>query len=212
MFSQKDIKYNYIVKKTKRYWRCYIKQCGTSIGWNNCNNGEINMDKKLFKLRDFELSDINSIAQNGNNEKIAKNLRDTYPFPYTIEDAKSYIQICINNNSYQQCVKAIVVEGEAVGSIGVFMQRDVYCKSAELGYWLGEEYWGKGIMTEAIKEICNIAFRNYDIVRIYAEPYATNKGSRRVLEKAGFELEGIFKKSVFKNGEIIDSHMYALVK
>jgi ribosomal-protein-alanine N-acetyltransferase len=109
-------------------------------------------------------------------------------------------------------LRAIDIDGIAVGSIGIFLKDDVYCKSAELGYWLGEPFWGKGIMTQAVKQICKMAFEKYDIVRIFAEPYADNTASRRVLEKAGFRLEGILRKSVYKKGQIMDSCIYALIK
>lgn len=107
---------------------------------------------------------------------------------------------------------AIVVDGHAVGSIGIFCGSDVYEKSGELGYWLAEEYWGQGIMTEAVKRICREAFEKFDIVRIYAEPYAYNIGSRSVLEKAGFSLEGTMKRAVCKWEKIYDCCIYALLK
>ncbi len=99
-----------------------------------------------------------------------------------------------------------------MGSIGVFCGRDVYRRSAEIGYWLAEPFWGQGIMSEAIRRISEEAFRRFDIVRLYAEPFAVNVGSRRALEKAGFELEGILRNSVCKNGRILDSCVYARLK
>jgi ribosomal-protein-alanine N-acetyltransferase len=98
-----------------------------------------------------------------------------------------------------------------VGSIGVFVKDDVYRKSAEIGYWLGEPYWGRGIMTDAIRQMCRMAFERFDIVRIFAEPFAYNAGSMRALEKAGFTLEGVHRMSVFKNGQFYDSCTYALL-
>ncbi len=165
-----------------------------------------------IKLREWQLGDAESIAKYANNQEIAKNLRNIFPHPYTIEDAKSYVNNCINSDKTRQCTQAIVVSDEAVGSIGVFLKDDVYCKSAELGYWLGEAFWNKGIMSAAIKQICDFAFEEYDIVRIFAEPFAHNIGSRKVLEKAGFQLEGVLKKSVYKNGQIFDSCIYAFTK
>ena len=97
-------------------------------------------------------------------------------------------------------------------TIGVFLKNDVYSKSAEIGYWLSETFWGKGIMTDAIIQMCEMAFKSYDIVRIFAEPFSTNIASCKALEKAGFELEGKLKKSIYKNGKICDSYIYALVK
>jgi len=165
-----------------------------------------------FVLREWKLTDAESVAHHANNKKVADNLRNVFPHPYSLADAEFYINICKNADKKSDLLLAIEVDGNAVGSIGVFKKGDVYCKSGELGYWLGEEFWGKGIVTEAIKQICEIAFEKLNIVRIFAEPYETNLGSRRVLEKSGFKLEGILKNSVFKNGNIINSCVYALLK
>lgn len=165
-----------------------------------------------FELRRWKYSDADCIVKYANNLKIANNLRNAFPCPYTIDDAKLYVNNCICSSEENQCTRAIVVDGEAAGSIGVFIKDDVYCKSGEIGYWLAEPFWGNGIVSEAIKQICHFVFQNYDIIRIFAEPYAHNTGSRKALEKAGFELEGILKKSVYKNDKIFDSCIYALIK
>lgn len=165
-----------------------------------------------FQLRNWKYEDREDVAYYANNKKIADFLRNGFPHPYTIENADFFLKMGLEGDQQKQLMKAIVVEGHAVGSIGIFLKEDVYCKSAELGYWLGEDFWSKGIMTEAVRQICKLAFENYELIRIFAEPFAGNEGSRRVLEKAGFTLEGIMKKSVFKNGQISDSCMYALLK
>lgn len=165
-----------------------------------------------FKLVEWKNTHVENVAKYANNRKIAANLRDSFPFPYTLEDAKGYVQDCIEKGNRNQVTRAIEVNGNAVGSIGIFVRDDVYKKSAELGYWLSEEYWGQGIMGAAVKQICQEAFAQFDIVRIFAEPFANNIGSRRVLEKAGFVLEGIFKDSVYKQGQLLDSCMYAIFK
>lgn len=165
-----------------------------------------------FTLRKWKIEDVSDIAHYANNEKIANNLRNAFPYPYTIQDAESYVEKCISNDEKRQICRAIVVDGHAVGSIGIFQGNDVYTKSAELGYWLGEEFWGKGIMSISVKQICKEAFEKLDIVRIYAEPFAHNIGSRKVLENAGFSLEGVMKDGVFKNDNIYDYCMYALLK
>ncbi len=170
------------------------------------------MVQNKISLRDWSMSDKEALAYYANNKKIADNLRNVFPYPYTLENAEFYINMCINADASREYLQAIDVEGKAVGSIGLFIKDDVSCKSAELGYWLGEEYWGKGIITEAIKQICNIGFEKYNLVRIFAEPFANNIGSRRVLEKSGFVLEGILKKSVYKNDVIIDSCIYAQIR
>ncbi len=165
-----------------------------------------------FELRKWNLADSQDVSHYANNKNIAANLRNVFPYPYTLADAEGYIRSCVENSEERQICRAIVVNGRAAGSVGIFCGTDVYEKSAELGYWLAEEFWGNGIMTEAVKQLCQEAFDRFDIIRIYAEPFAYNTGSRRVLEKAGFSLEGIMKKGVFKNGQIQDYCMYALLK
>ncbi len=165
-----------------------------------------------FELRKWTIEDVASVARHANNEKIACNLRDGFPFPYTENDAKYYIESCIYNSEERQLCRAISVGGMAVGSIGIFLGNDVYQKSAELGYWLAEEHWNKGIMSTAVKQLCSDAFEKFDIFRIFAEPFAHNIGSRRVLENVGFTLEGTMKNGVYKRGQVCDYCMYALLK
>lgn len=165
----------------------------------------------VFSLEPWAEKFIPDVAKYANNPKIACFLRDVFPHPYTQTDADWFIHDCMAKNEAESLFRAIVVDDHAVGSLSVMKGSDVYQKSGELGYWLAEEYWGKGIMTQAVKEICSLAFPALDIVRIYAEPYANNPASRRVLEKAGFTLEGIKKKSVYKGGTLYDSCLYARV-
>lgn len=165
-----------------------------------------------FTLTAWTPAHIEGVAKHANNKKIAHNLRDVFPHPYTYADALWYVNDCIQKADDQQLCRAIEINGEAVGSIGVFLQQDVYRKSAELGYWLSEDYWGQGVMTEAVGQLCREAFARFDIVRIFAEPFAHNTGSRRVLEKNDFLLEGILKNSVYKHGQLYDSCIYALLK
>ena len=165
-----------------------------------------------FILREWEIEDAISVAKYANNKNIAYNLRDGFPHPYTILDAEKFICFGINHDKNKNIMKAIVVDSVAVGSIGVFGKDDVYRKSAELGYWLAEDFWNKGIITRAIKKITDIAFNELDIIRIFAEPYFNNIGSKRVLEKSGFELEGILRKSVYKNNLYLDSCIYSIIK
>lgn len=165
-----------------------------------------------FELRDWKVGDGESIVKYANNASLARNLRDAFPHPYTLDDAHYFIDQCIHRDKSKQLIKAIVVDGEAVGSVGLYVQGDVSRQSALLGNWLGEPFWGQGIMTQAVKEIIQEGFDTLDIVRIYARPFADNMASRRSLEKAGFILEGISKKGVYKNGIIKDGTVYALVK
>lgn len=165
-----------------------------------------------FRLAAWTPAHIAGVAKHANNQNIADYLRDVFPHPYTYTDAQWYVNDCIQKADNGQLCRAIEINGEAVGSVGVFVQQDVYRKSAELGYWLAEAYWGQGIMTAAVEQICREAFAQFDIVRIFAEPFAHNTGSRRVLEKNGFVREGILKNSVCKHGQLYDSCIYALLK
>ncbi len=165
-----------------------------------------------FKLRKWEKSDAVSVAKYANNRKVANNLRNVFPYPYTLEDAKEYVYDCVDRGDERRLVRAIEVQGEAVGSIGVFLGCDVAEKTAELGYWLAEEYWRKGIMSTAVRQICKEAFETFDLIRIYAEPFAYNEGSKGVLKKAGFTNEGTMRSSVYKNGQVHDQCLYSLLR
>ena len=159
-----------------------------------------------FQLREWHKSDMEDMVEHANNYNIAKWLTNQFPYPYTSEDAKNYLDLIKDDNPTK--VFAIVVEGKAVGSIGIFPQSDIHEKSAEIGYWLSEKYWGKGIISRAIQEITTYGFNTFDIVRAFARPFSTNKGSQRALEKAGFELEARLKNALYKNGEIMDEMIY----
>lgn len=166
---------------------------------------------KQFILREWEQQDADTIAIEANNAKIAANLRNAFPHPYTFEDAKQFVESCIASKEKGQITRAIVIDGKAVGSIGVFVMGDIYEKSGELGYWLSETYWGSGIMTEVVKQICREAFDKFDIIRIFAEPFEQNTASRRVLEKAGFTYEGTMRNGVYKNGRVYSYCMYSIL-
>lgn len=165
-----------------------------------------------FTLRQWRLSDAPSVAKYADNPKIARNLRDGFPTPYSLADAWAYVSDCVDNEGQEQCCRAIVVNGEVVGSVGVFFQKDIYRYCGELGYWLGEPFWGHGIMHRAVEQLCDMLFAQTKLLRIYAEPFARNIGSRRVLEKAGFQLEGVMRQGAVKNGVLEDWCMYALLK
>ncbi len=160
-----------------------------------------------FKLRTWQVTDLLSLVKYANNENIARWLTNAFPHPYTEEDGKAYLAMIANDNPVK--VFAIEVNGEAVGSIGLFPQSDIHEKSAEMGYWLAEEFWGNGIMSGAIREIVEYGFRTFDIVRIFARPFATNERSQKVLEKAGFHFEARLQKALYKNGELVDEIIYA---
>ncbi|MDU1892294.1 MAG: GNAT family protein [Dysgonomonas sp.] len=161
-------------------------------------------------LRKWKMTDLENLVKHANNYNIAKNLTDRFPYPYTEKDGREYIEMALIQNPIQMF--AIDVDGNAVGSIGIFPQSDIHAKNAEMGYWLSEEYWGKGIMPKAINQIVEYGFNTFDITRIFAGPFGTNQQSQRVLEKAGFTLEAKFEKALYKNGEYIDELIYAIRK
>lgn len=163
-----------------------------------------------FKLEKWSLKYSKNIAKYANNPKIANNLRNTFPSPYAENDAINYINHALDENNHFS--KAIVVNNEAIGSIAINIQDDVYIKSAELGYWIGEDFWNKGIISKAITEFSKEVFNNFDIIRIFAEPFSYNLYSTKALENANYKLEGIKRKSIFKNGNYYDSYLYSLIK
>jgi len=165
-----------------------------------------------YKLRKWQKNDSESVAKYANNKNIADNLRNVFPNPYTLKDAEWYVNSCCDSDEKTQYCRAIEVDNKAVGSIGVFLLHDVYEKSAEIGYWLAEEYWGNGIMTDAIKQVCKVAFENYDIYRIQAQVFESNIASQKVLKNVGFEVEGVLKNSIYKNGKLQNSVMLAMIR
>ena len=168
------------------------------------------MDKIIRKWR---LEDAKDLAGMLSNKKIQDNLRDGLPYPYTEKDAQAFIQDMLAADSTKTFAFAIINdENKAIGSIDAFRCENIHRQTAEMGYYLAEEYWGKGIATEAVKQLADHVFNQTDIMRIFAEPSSTNRGSCRVLEKSGFQFEGTLRKNAVKNGEIKDMQMYALIK
>jgi len=165
-----------------------------------------------IRIRSWKIEDAQDLARALNNKKIHDNLRDGLPFPYTVLDAESFISAMLSAARDKTYAWAIAVDDIAVGSIGVFRKDNVHHLTAEMGYYVAEEWWGKGVMTEAIKQACRYIFDNTDIVRIFADPYSFNIASCRVLEKAGFVCEGTLRKNAIKNGQLADMKMYAIVK
>ena len=147
-----------------------------------------------------------------NNKKVLDNLRDGLPYPYTENDAKEFILAMQNADKNKDFAFAIVFDNKCIGSIGVFRKDNIHFKTAEMGYYIAEEYWGRGIMTQAVNEICDYVFNNSDIIRIFAEPFIHNIASQKVLEKNGFCCEGILKSNAYKNGRVVDMKMYAKLK
>lgn len=161
-------------------------------------------------VRSFRPGDEPSLAANANNRSIWRNLRDRFPHPYTETDAANFIQLAAHADP--ECHFAITIDDRVVGGVGFHLQTDVSRLSAEFGYWIGEPYWGRGIVTQVVRAMVEYGFETYGLRRIYATVYAWNPGSARVLEKAGFEFEGRLKNSIFKDGELTDSLLYAVTR
>lgn len=169
-------------------------------------------DKMICEIRKWKLEDAQDLANTLSNKKIQDNLRDGIPYPYTVSDAEDYINSILSSDGNDTFAFAILADGKVIGSIGAFRQTNIHKQTAELGYYIAEEYWGRGIMTDAVKQLCDYVFCNTDIIRIYAEPFAYNIGSCRVLEKAEFQYEGTLRNNAVKNGKVLDMKMYSRIR
>lgn len=163
-----------------------------------------------IRLRRLTLTDKKVIAKLCNNKKIWNNLTDRIPFPYLEKDAEEFIHITLKE--VPQHTFGIIYKGDLVGVIGLIRQKDVYRLSAELGYWIGEPYWGLGIATQAVRLIKDYAFERLGLIRLFSAVFDFNKASQRVLEKAGFKLDCILEKAVIKNEVICDEYRYSIIK
>lgn len=163
-----------------------------------------------ISLRPWHLDDLNTLVELANNKNIARFMADVFPHPYTIDNGKTFIGFATTNPNSK--IFAITFNGKPIGSIGLHLQTDILRKNAEIGYWLGEAYWGKGIIKQVIPQIVDYGFKNLDIVRIFARIYGTNIPSQKVIEQSDFKLEGKFEKTIFKNNEFLDELIYAIRK
>ena len=162
-------------------------------------------------IRPWLLSDAEALAEALNDEAVQANLRDGLPYPYTADDAREFISAMLSAGDSVYPF-AITHEGRCVGSISVTRGVNIHRFTGELGYYVGRTHWGFGLATRAVREICEYVFANTDIMRIYAEPFTSNAASCRVLEKAGFSLEGTLRANAVKDGAVRDMRMYALVR
>lgn len=167
---------------------------------------------KKFTLRPFRMSDIDSIRKHANDKAVSRNL-STLPHPYTKKDASFWLKKQIKlqrKKDPEEIVFAVEIKNKVAGTIGLHKIKRGH--KAELGYWLGKEFWGSGIMTEAVRSVVNFGFKDLKLRRIHAGVFLFNKGSARVLEKNGFRLEGISKKEVKKDKKFIDAYIFAKVR
>lgn len=166
----------------------------------------------ICTIRKWNLNDAKELSEAISNKKVQDNLRDGLPYPYTKQDGEEFIREMLSADEASVFAFAVTYNDKVIGSIGVFRQSNIHYRTAELGYYIAEEYWGKGIMTDAVKQICSYVFSNSDIIRIYAEPFSDNTASCRVLEKAGFTFEGTLHQNAVKNGRVLDMRMYAVMR
>jgi RimJ/RimL family protein N-acetyltransferase len=161
-------------------------------------------------IRDWRAGDEDALVRHANNRNVWRNLRDAFPHPYTRSDAEQWISAA--SGTLPVTSFAIQVDDEAAGGIGIVLGQDIHRRSAEIGYWLSELHWGRGITTEAVRAMTAYAFAHFDLVRIWAGVFEWNPASARVLEKAGFEFEARLKKAVIKDGKIVDELLYSLTR
>lgn len=161
-------------------------------------------------LRNWTSGDIGSLVRHADNHHIAAMMRDGFPSPYTQEDARRFVDLATAPGP--RLFLAIEVDGEACGGIGIHPLDDVHRRSAEIGYWLSESYWGRGIITDAVRAIVPVAFKTFDIIRLQAGIFSNNRASMRVLEKCGFVREAVHANAITKNGVTMDEIVYACVQ
>ena len=161
-------------------------------------------------VRPWADGDAESLHHHANNRRVSMHLRDRFPYPYELEHAKAFLAWLRQQS--MPTVWAIEVDGQAAGGIGVELHQDVERVSAEVGYWLGETVWGRGIASDALRGVTDESFKRFDLTRIYALPFADHTASVRVLEKAGYVLEGRLRQSAIKDGKIRDQFLYATYK
>ncbi len=168
------------------------------------------LDNGGYQIRSWRPEDEDTVVKYANNRRVWINMRDVFPHPYEKKDAREWIQSA--THQIPETHFAIASAREAIGGIGLRLQEDVHRRSAEVGYWLGEPFWGRGIATTALSALTEFAFGHFDLVRIYATTFEWNPASARVLEKAGYQYEGRLRKNVTKDGNTIDQFLYGLVR
>jgi ribosomal-protein-alanine N-acetyltransferase len=164
-----------------------------------------------FTLRPWRHTDLDKLVLYANNPGITENLSNSFPYPYTRENGEKFINMVLNIGEPQR-IFAIALNDEIIGSIGLHPQADIMIRNMELGYWVAEPFWGRGIVTAAISQMVDYCFSTFEVTRIFARVFGSNIGSQRALEKAGFVLEARFSGTIFKNGRVEDELIYAVRK
>jgi RimJ/RimL family protein N-acetyltransferase len=168
------------------------------------------IDLGQFQIRSYERRDKDALIKYANNSNISKNLRDSFPYPYTEKNAVEWLKAALDQNP--ELNFAIANSRELIGGIGLIMQPDIYRYSAEIGYWLAEPYWGKGIATKAVGAMTKYTFENFKFRRLFAGVFEGNESSMKVLEKSGYKLEGRLREAVYKEERIQDQLMYSILR
>jgi [ribosomal protein S5]-alanine N-acetyltransferase len=169
----------------------------------------MSIDCGLCIIRSWQPGDEQNLPRHANNKEVWLNLRDRFPHPYTPADAHQWIEFVVG--AAPETNFAITVGGEAVGGIGFVLHDDIERCSAEIGYWIGQTYWGRGIVTAALRAVTLYAFDTFELTRLYSVPFLRNPASLKVLEKAGYQREGIMRRSAIKDGQVLDQALYAYV-
>ena len=162
-----------------------------------------------WQVRSYRVDDAPSLARHANNRNISRNMRDAFPYPYTLSDAHSWISLVMQQSP--EANFAIASTDELIGGIGLTFRGDIHRRSAEIGYWLAEPFWGQGIATAALRAVTDYAFANHDLARLEAYVFEWNPASMKVLEKVGYLLEGKLRQSITKDGQTIDGFLFARV-
>lgn len=166
------------------------------------------LDCGVCTVREWRVGDEEPLVRHANNREIWRNLRDQFPHPYTRADAEEWIAIASRQSPPSSF--AIETDGEPVGGIGLKLRDDVERVSAEIGYWLGESLWNRGIMTAAVRAVTEHGFAQFSLTRVFAVPLLSNTASHRVLEKAGYVREGVLRRSAIKDGQVLDQVLFAI--
>lgn len=212
-FAMQEHPYWNITVNSSTYAVPFYQSLGFSPLGDSCNyHGLVSVPMKrcFFRLRAWQESDVRSLARYLNNKRIWDNCRDRLPYPYTDEDARSFISYAMSQQ--EPCEYCIEINGEAVGNIGFMRGTDVERFNAEVGYWLAEPFWNQSIASEALREALRRYWAVTDVIRVFANVYESNIASMRVLEKIGFHKVGIFHKACFKNSRFVDVHSFELLK
>lgn len=161
-------------------------------------------------LRDLKSIDIYSLTRNANNKKIWNNMRNSFPYPFTIEDAVTLINSI--NSKISKTIKAIDFKGELIGVVSLHIKEDIFRFNGEIGYWIGEKYWGRGVGTKVVELMSIYGFEELGLNRIYAQVFEDNLASMIVLEKNGYKKEGTLRQAIFKNGQFLNNIIYAKLR